>query len=290
VAAGAVAGKVLGHLKEDVPREVAPEDLGVGGGDLAALGNVPGSPHHRQSPVLEVVAGVRGALVVHDRRQREQTPQQRLVAAGAAGRLEGVRIEDTHDPEQLVHETAIRGGKVAEALGRLDDLPPVGPLRIRLHGVHQMTLLLAQVEDPHGSEDPQGQWIHLLLRRIRILGLPATKVLALRLVHLGVRAGFTNGQGAAMPAEESCLRQGLVAADAAAQLALPGRWSRDQGPLLEDELAGGYVPGGEYSATGHLRGADGPVGLLLAQIPQVGVYQLGQLLGGGVATGGHVGA
>lgn len=67
----AVAGKVLGHLEEDIPGEVAPEDLGVGRGNLTALGNIARSPNHRQSTVFEVVTSVRGALVVHDRRERE---------------------------------------------------------------------------------------------------------------------------------------------------------------------------------------------------------------------------
>lgn len=149
------------------------------------------------------------------------------MAARAARSLEGICIEHAHDPEQLVHEHPIRGGEVPEALGRLDDLPPVSALRIRLHGVHQMPLFLAQVEDPHCGEDPQRHRIHLLLLRIHVLGLPATEVLALRLVLLGIRTGFAYGQGAAMPAKESRLRQGLMTADAAAQLALSRRRTGD---------------------------------------------------------------
>lgn len=282
---------MLGHLEEDAAREVAPEDLGVGGGDLATLGYVPCRPHHRQPAVVEVVAGIGRALVVHDRRQWEEAAEEHLVAAGAAGRLEGVRVQHADDAEELVHEQAVRGGEVAEALRRLDDLPAIAALRVRLHGVHQVALLLAQVKDPHGRQDAQRQRIDLLLTRlgVHILGLPPAEVLALRLVLLLVRARLAHRQGALVPAEEARLRQRLVAADAAAQLTLAGGGSRDQGSLPEDQLAGGDVPRGEHAAPGHLRGADGPVGPLLAQIAQVGVNQLRQLLGRGVAAGRHVG-
>lgn len=245
VAPVAVAHKVLGHLEENAAREVAPEDLGVGGGYLAALGYVARRTHHGQPPVLEVVAGIGRALVVHDGRQREEATEQRLMAVDPAGRLEGVRIEDAHDTEQLIHEGLVCGGKLAEALRRLDDLLAIATLRIRLHRVHQGALLLAEVEDAHGGQDAQRKRIHhvhwlarrrqLLALLAQILRLPALKVRALIVVRLRIGALAAHGQRAAMRAEELLGTQQPMAADACVQLgALARSWPDDQGALPED--------------------------------------------------------
>lgn len=256
-----------------MPRNVAGEELRVRRGDLLALDNVDGGANvHVVGLLVEGVVRVGNAVVIHNTEKWIESAIVELLIVGGAivGFIESIGAEHgdgaVHDLDQL-----LVGGEVLEAFGCVAHLGAMIVIQIGLQAIDKIALIFRQIDGPRHAQQANDHRVG----HVGLVGAPRLEHVAIGLVLLLLGAQTAHGQAAALATHEARIGQDLETDAARVQRVLLMRGqSNQQRTVREDDFAALQIPRSHHAASGDLRDAHLPGGILVLERRQMQIQQL----------------